>query len=170
MDFYKNRGLNLPQSVIEKAELPLTEDIVLHALETYLPDVPAFSLIPEDPPPVFINVRKDHPFEAPRHTWTDIIWSRFTVDTFTVGPNGDLEGALLQEAVRVALREAWVNNHEVPGLAWVNHITMIGEASRVPDWATSAGPVQYADLPTGTWRYESTYLLKARRYGSTTKL
>jgi hypothetical protein len=37
------------------------------------------------------------------------------------------------------------------------------EPTRQSDWATSSGPVQYADLPSGFYRYQTNYTVKMRR-------
>jgi hypothetical protein len=67
--------------------------------------------------------------------------------------------------VRTVLRTAWLEHWHFPGLGSVIQIDMQHEPSRRADWATSAGPVQYADLPHGYWRYESSYLIQIRTNG-----
>jgi hypothetical protein len=70
---------------------------------------------------------------------------------------------MLAEAVRVALRDAWLDHHSVPGRGHIVRVDMTSAPRRVTDWATATGPVQYADLPTGVWRYETAYRIAIRR-------
>lgn len=154
---------SLPQSVLDLVELSPVEDILLHILRADLPDIPVVSLIAEDPPPTFILVRRLHGFGNwqgdPR--FTDA--ARFTIHTYTADPNGDEKGALLSEAVRVVLRNAWLDHRQVPGRGSIIKIRMTNEPTRVADWATASGPVQYADLPSGFFRYETMYEIKIRK-------
>jgi hypothetical protein len=154
---------DLPQSVLDLVELSPVEDILLTILRDGLPDIPVVSLIAEDPPPMFVLVRRLHGMGDwdgdPRFTDS----GRFFIHTFTEDPDGDEKGALLSEAVRVVLRNAWLAHKNVPGRGSVINIKMLSEPSRKTDWATASGPVQYADLPTGFWRYESTYQINVRK-------
>lgn len=153
----------LPQSVLNLIELSPVEDVLLHILREDLPDVPVVSLIAEDPPPFFLLVRRLHGFGNwkgdPR--FTDA--ARFTIHTYTADPDGDEKGALLSEAVRVVLRNAWLDHRQVPGRGSIIAIRMTNEPSRVADWATASGPVQYADLPSGYFRYETMYEISIRK-------
>jgi hypothetical protein len=85
-----------------------------------------------------------------------------SVDTITGGPNADEDGAHLQEAVRIALHEAWFKQIVVPGVGYIAKIENSGNASRTSDWATSTGVVQYASLPKGAIRYDNTFRLYLR--------
>jgi hypothetical protein len=153
----------LPQSVLDLIENRPVEDMLLAILRRGLPDIPVVTLIAENPPPHFILVRRLSGLGDwkgdPRFTDT----GRFFVHTFTQDPDGDWKGAILSEAVRVVLRNAWLEHWSFPGLGSVIEIQMNSEPTRKTDWATSAGPVQYADLPTGYWRYESTYSIQIRK-------
>lgn len=153
----------LPPSVLALCELSPVEDILLAILREGLPDVPVYSLIPEEAPPAFVLARRLHGMGSwdgdPRFTDS----GRFFVHTFTSDPDGDEKGALLSEAVRVVLRNAWLAHKNLPGLGSIISIKMLSEPSRKTDWATASGPVQFADLPTGFWRYESTYDIKIRK-------
>ena len=80
-----------------------------------------------------------------------------SVNTITAGPDADMLGEQLQEAARIAIREAQQNQITVPGLGSISSITNSIEPSRVSDWATSTGVQQYASLPKGWTRYESVY-------------
>ncbi|UZJ23713.1 hypothetical protein RHODO2019_10890 [Rhodococcus antarcticus] len=149
--------------MLELVENGPVEDILLAVLREGLPDIEVVSLIADAPPPTFILVRRlpglgDWSGD-PR--FTD--FGRFFVNTFTADPDGDEKGALLSEAARVVLRNAWLAHRSYPGLGSITSIRMAIEPSRRTDWATSSGPVQYADLPTGFWRYDTQYQIKVRR-------
>ena len=77
------------------------------------------------------------------------------------GVESDSDCARLSDAVHTMLRDSI--NQFVPGLGHFKRIRMIVSPRRTPDFATSSGPVQYADLPTGVTRYESTYEFAIRR-------
>lgn len=91
-----------------------------------------------------------------------------SVNTITSGPDADMLGEQLQEACRIAIREAQQNQYVVPGGGSISAITNSIEPSRVSDWATSTGVVQYAALPKGWVRYESVYRLLIRPPDQTT--
>jgi hypothetical protein len=153
----------LPASVLALVENAPVEDMLLAILRQGLPDIPIVSLIPEVPPPHFILTRRLSGMSDwsgdPRFTDT----GRFFVHTYTQDPDGDWKGAVLSEAVRVVMRKAWLEHWNFPDFGSVIEIQMLSEPTRKTDWATSAGPVQYADLPTGYWRYESTYKIQIRK-------
>lgn len=153
---------SLPASVLALIENEPVEDVLLAILRRGLPDIPVYSLIPLHPPANFILIRKlagiGNWNGDPRFTDT----GRFFINTFTQDPDGDYKGAVLSEAVRVVLRNAWLEHWSFPNLGSVIEIEYQAEAGRVSDWATSAGPVQYADLPTGYWRYQSIYTIQIR--------
>lgn len=158
-----NPNGDLPQSVLDLVENKPVEDMLLAILRKGLPDTPIVSLIPEQPPAHFIVARRMPGmggWDADAR-FTD--QGRFYIHTFTQDPDGDWKGAILSEAVRVVMRTAWLEHWSFPGLGSVIEIEMTNEPSRVTDWATSAGPVQYADLPTGFWRYESNYTIQIRK-------
>lgn len=154
----------LPPSVLAHVEMSPVEDILLAILRQGLPDVTICSLIADDPPPFFVLVRRNPGIGNWDGDPRFIDAGRFVVQTFTQDPDGDYNGAILSEAVRVVLRTAWLEHWSFPGLGSVLEITMHQEPSRRTDWATSVGPVQYADLPTGYWRYETTYEIKIRKH------
>lgn len=153
----------LPASVLDLVEIRPVEDLLLHILHEGLPDVPTFSLIPDSPPPNFILARGLPGNGLWRGDERFVQDARFYIHTFTSDPDGDWKGATLSEATRVVLREASTNKWGTAELGWVNEIKLDSEAGRVTDWATSVGPVQYADLPTGYWRYQSIYHIKYRK-------
>lgn len=85
-----------------------------------------------------------------------------SINTITAGPDADQLGEELQEACRVALREAQQNQTYVSGCGSISEITNSIEPSRVSDWATSTGVVQYASLPKNWSRYEAVYRILIR--------
>ena len=155
---------NLPASITEKVEFAPAEDVALYILRHYLPDVPVHSLLPETvTDDLFILVRRSFPFgewQGDPRGFLDV--ARVEVHIYTQDPNGDARGALVGDAVRVAFRQAWLENLHIPGIGWVRNTKMLAEPVRKSDWATSAGPVQYADLPNGFWRYEAKFRITIR--------
>lgn len=91
-----------------------------------------------------------------------------SVNTITAGPDADQLGEELQEACRIAIREAQQNQLVVPGGGSISAITNSIDPSRVSDWATSTGVVQYAALPKGWVRYEAVYRFLIRPPDQTT--
>lgn len=77
------------------------------------------------------------------------------IETITDGVDADEVGEELQEAVRAVLREAHLNQTVIPNGGAINRMEISSLPSRVSDWATSTGVVQYAQLPDGQVRYES---------------
>jgi hypothetical protein len=153
----------LPASVYDLIENAPVEDVLLALLRRGLPDVPIVSLISEDPPPFFILVRRLSSLGDWRGDARFVDSGRFAVHCYTQDPDGDMQAAILSEAARVVLRTAWLEHWVFPGLGSVIEIQMLAEPLRRADWATSSGPVQYADLPVGYWRYEAEYSLQVRK-------
>lgn len=85
-----------------------------------------------------------------------------SIDTLTTGLDADQDGADLQEAARIAIHEAWQAQVVIPGAGYIAQIENSTKPSRVSDWATSTGPVQYASLPRQVIRYEANYRLLMR--------
>jgi len=153
----------LPMSVRALAELSPIEDILLYVLRAGLPGVLVQSLVNDDQVWPMVLVRRLPQFGD---------WSgddRFTdradiaVQCFVPDPNGDEDAALLAEAVRVVLRNAWFDNATVPGRGHITKVQMTSAPRRASDWATATGPVQYADLPTGVTRYETQFRVSVRK-------
>lgn len=112
-------------------------------------------------PPVIIVRRERRSGAQAAHVDDDrhIQAALVSIQTITAGVDADELGEELQEACRIAIRQAVINQTVVPG---AGHITRIDNAilpSRVSDWATSTGVVQYSSLPKGWVRYESVYRL-----------
>lgn len=153
----------LPDEIKALVELSPAEDLLLAILRERLPGVQVQALI---------EAHQRFPLVLPRRMPDFGDWSgdtRFTdsadiaVHTFCEDPNGDEDAALLAEAVRVVLRDAWLSNRIVPGRGSLSNVEMTSSPRRVTDWATATGPVQYADLPTGVWRYETLYRIAIRK-------
>lgn len=155
--------LGLPMSVIELAEFSPVEDLVLAILRADLPDVPSYSLIPNETPDFFVLTRRVPMLGDWGGDERFVDAGRFIIHAFTSDPDGDEKGAILSEAVRVVMRNAGRERRSIPGKGSITELRLIAEPTRKTDWATSSGPVQFADLPTGYWRYESTYQIAARK-------
>lgn len=154
----------LPASVVGLIEFSPVEDIAVRILRDAMPDVPTFTLIPEDADEPFFFVVRRRPSLGnwdgdPRFSDE----ARILLQTFSQDPDGDEKCAWVGEAARVAFRNAWLDHSNYPGLGSIIRIEQLSEASRKTDWATSTGPVQYADLPTGYWRYESEFTFWVRK-------
>lgn len=156
-------GLDIPASIKALTELTPIEDIILTVLRERIPDFDFRSLIPDLDRVPFAQVRRlagGGAFGAdPRFGDS----GRFAIHVFTKDPDGDEKGALISDGIRVALRDAAAVNWGNPGIGWIVKLQMDTEPIRKSDWATSSGPVQYADLPAGHWRYETGYSIQIRK-------
>ena len=85
-----------------------------------------------------------------------------SINTLTSGLEAESDGDDLQEMCRVALIEAQRKQKVFPGFGHISNIENSTVASKVSDWATSTGVVQYAALPKGVVRYESIFRLLIR--------
>lgn len=140
------------------------EDLLLAALNNYLPDVNSGTQITMDQTFPFIHVRRLDSYG---------IWAgdpRFLDDafigiyTYAEDPDGDYDAERLAWAVHTAfVRKATPAKFGTPELGSIVSISLSGAPRRVPDWATATGPVQYADLPAGVWRWETRYDVTVRR-------
>lgn len=163
--------MNLPASVYQMVEYTPSIDVGLAILRDALPDVRVVSLLPDkaDALPMVL-VRDGISSRVSPAYGLEIASLEIHVYTMdpparqmaTGTPSGEVQGAILSEAVRVAMRDAWVNKRIYPGIAAIAKTTQEQRPRRVSDFATSAGPVQYADLPTGYWRHESEYRIAYR--------
>ena len=154
----------LPQSVKDLCEMSPMEDVILVILRAaFPPEVPVQTLISEDQTFPAILVRRSPTFNGgggdPR--FTDA--GELAINCFVQDPNGDEDAALLSEAVRVVLRDAWLDQTVVPNRGHISFLEMTSPPRRSPDWATATGPVQYADLPTGVHRYETRFRVVIRK-------
>lgn len=85
-----------------------------------------------------------------------------TVNTFGEGRNADKVAEQLQEACRIALTEAQLEQRHFDGVGTLSALEITSPGSRVSDFATSTGVVQYAALPAGWERYESVWRILLR--------
>lgn len=143
------------------------EDLMLGLLRPFFEgqDVYIASVFEEGMPLPVIVGRQDRKSGAVSHFVSDnrfLMPALLSVDTITGGPDADQDGADLQEAVRICIHEAWLNQTVVPGVGYLSAIENSTKPARVADWATSTGAVQYAQLPRGAVRYESNYRLILR--------
>lgn len=162
--------LDLPASVLALIEFDPIEDFMLAVLRQQLPDVQCYSLIPEAPPAFFIAARRVPVLGDWEGDERFVDVASMSVECFAQDPDGDEKGAILSEAARVGLRNAWRANITIPNRGSLTRCTMRSEPTRKSDWATSTGPVQYADLPNAWIRYETTYdlIIRKPRTGSVT--
>lgn len=153
----------IPDGIKALAELSPVEDLVLAILREGLPDLNVQTLIELNQTFPLVLIRRKASFGGgqadPRFTDAAAI----AVYVFVSDPNGDEDAAILSEVVRVLLRNAWLDHRVVPGRGHITHVEMSAPPHRVTDWATASGPVQYADLPTGVWRYETGYLVEVKK-------
>jgi hypothetical protein len=87
--------------------------------------------------------------------------AHLVISTFSEGLNADEDAANLSEAVRVVLRDS--KNVVIPHRGYITDCELVSRPRRVPDWNTSTGPVQYADLPTNVIRWEAEYHVIIRK-------
>jgi hypothetical protein len=151
----------LPAEVLALAQFKPLEDLVLALLRDHFTEVPVRSLITDPMTTPMVVVRLGDGFGVWNGDHRFITTGQLMVDTFADGIEADHDAAMLGEAVRVALRRSL--NVVKPGLGHLTSVEPIHLPRRKPDWATSIGPVQYADLPTGVVRYESDYDIAWRR-------
>ena len=153
-------ALEIPSELLNLAQYSPLEDFVIRALAPTLEPhgFAVLALIEDEPTLPFVQVRRlsswgywggDPRGLLDRH--------RFAIQVFTEDPDGDQKGALYSEIVRAVLQKASDEHWSDPEIGIITNIKMTEAPNRVSDWATSQGPVQYADLPVGTYRYESQY-------------
>lgn len=139
---------------------------MLALLRDGLPGVNVNSLIAADQPFPLVLPRRD-----PGFGWNGdlrfIDSAQVKVDVFCEDPDGDEDAAILSESVRIVLFNAWRNQTVVPGVGYICYLDMTSAPRRASGWNTAAGPVQYADLPTGVHRYEAKYDVRIRKPFST---
>lgn len=153
----------LPAHIRAMVELSPVEDLLLVLLRERLPGISVQSLIWDNQTFPMVLVRRQPSFGEWMGDTRFIDSADVTIHTFAADPDGDEDAALLAEAVRVVLRDAWLMHRSVPQRGHLARVTMTSAPRRVTDWATATGPVQYADLPTGVWRYETLYRVAIRK-------
>lgn len=145
------------------AERTPVEDVLIAVLSDALPDIDVVTQIRTDQTFPVILARRLPTFYFFNGDERFIEQADVAIHAFAVDPDGDRDASIISEAVRVALRDAWLGNWGSPNLGWIKDFQTLSPARRLPDWATSSGPVQYADLPSNTWRYEGRYRLTIRK-------
>lgn len=153
----------LPDSVLNLAENVPAEDIALAILREGFPDVDVLSLVARDQTFPFLLVRRLPSFIDFRGDVRFLESLDLAVHAYAQGVDGDQDAAILSEAARVVLRNAWQSHWYDPDLGSISHFEVLSPARRTADWATASGPVQYADLPSNAWRYEARYRLIVRK-------
>lgn len=151
----------LPPEILAKVEMSPVEDLLLALLPDQLPGVPVQTLIEDEQTFPFILIRSNGSWG----NWTGderfLDAAEIRVHTFADGINADEDANNLAEAVRVTLRDS--KNIVVPQRGHITNIQMTSRPRRVTDWATSSGPVQYASLPAGVFRWEAVYHVTIRK-------
>ena len=84
------------------------------------------------------------------------------IETITTGLNAENDGYELQESCRLALLWAQREQLTIPGVGSIASFIRSNDISRVSDYATSTGVVQYASLPKGAVRHEAIYQMMMR--------
>jgi hypothetical protein len=165
---YPNLGV-VPDWIAEKVKFAPVEDLALAVLKEAFPKMNINTLIElnqagdDYSDGFFVRIRRI--LGAGLWAGDDrfIDYGALAVHVFTKDPDGDLRGALVSEAIRVALFEANLARKFYPGLGSLTDVRVDEEPSRKTDWATASGPVQFADLPAGYWRYETRYSMWVRK-------
>lgn len=163
--------LGLPASIMAEIQYDPMEDVATAILQEDLPDLPLVTLIPDenidgvsDDYDFFVLVRRAYQWgEWAGDTRGFMDSGGIEVHVYTQDPDGDIKGALISEAIRAVFARASREKRRITDRVHIHEIQMIIEPVRKADWATSQGPVQYADLPESGWRYLTTYQFKTRR-------
>ena len=159
-------GVSLPESVLAKIELAPPEDVILRVLRARHTDVTFLTSIPFDhlgnevwPNGIemFVLIRRVPGQFSYRFDDRFVDAAMISIQVFCKDPEAELKASLVSEAIRVSLRDEARNPTWYAGLGGLIRVTRNEEAVRKTDWATATGPVQFADLPTGYQRYESTF-------------
>lgn len=151
----------LPASILAKVEMSPVEDLLLGLLPQQLEGIRVQTKIEDDQTFPFILVRSTGSWGNWHGDERFLDAAEVHVQTFADGINADEDAANLAEAVRVTLRDS--RNIVVPRRGHLVSCEMTSRPRRAPDWATATGPVQYADLPTGVYRYETQYHVVIRK-------
>lgn len=152
---------SLSPEVLALVEMSPVEDLLLALLPQKLPGVHVNSLIADDQPFPLVLIRNNGQWGEWGGDPRFLDASQVNIHVFCEGVNGDEDAALLSEAVRVVLRDSV--NVVIPGRGHITKAQMVQRPRRVTDWATASGPVQYADLPSGVWRYETVFNVEIRK-------
>jgi len=144
-----------------------TDELLLKLLQDFFQDqdIHIGTLFSEEIDPPMIIARADRRSGAISGELADDRYVHpviVSISTITSGVDADEIGEELQEAVRICLRQAQMNQTVVPNGGVINRITNTSAPVRVSDYATSSSIVQYASLPHGWVRFESTWRILIR--------
>lgn len=153
----------LPSHIQAIAEFSPVEDLCLAILRDGLPGVEVSTLIRHDQSFPFVLVGRADSFGQFRGDHRFLDSAQVVAHAMCEDPDGDEDSGLLAEAIRVVIRDAWLDQKVVPGRGHITGFNVVSPPHRVTDWATSTGPVQYADLPTGVHRYEVRFELSVKK-------
>ena len=158
---------SLPPEVAGMGTFALPQRLALAILREKMPTAAIYTRIPKDIAGPFLLVRQLDGLGFwdgdPRFLNKAII----KIDTFTQGLNGETDGGVFQDAIRTKLFEAWREQKVYPELhSSLNRLICVSDPNPVTDWATSTGPVQFADLPGLWFRWESRYEFQIRNWPS----
>ena len=153
-----------------RVKLPVfgsTDELIFQVLKKFFEgqDVHVGTLYSEDLKPPLVIARRERRSGGITESITDDRFmqsSLVSVSTIAEGVDADTVAEELQEAVRIALRQAQLDQVVIPDGGSITRITNSTVPSRVSDYATSTGVVQYASLPQGQVRYEAIYRLIVR--------
>jgi hypothetical protein len=153
---------SLPASVLSRQKFGSPTDLILALLRRDHPTLRIQSKVKlrQKVPLVLVRTARNPSGGKSDSRFTDLV--QIEIQVYTQGVNADDDGERISEAMRVTLFDAWRNQVVVPGLGWLMDIEMTSRPHEVPDWATSTGPVQYADLPADFTRYETRYTVEIR--------
>ena len=152
---------SLNQDVLDLIEMSPIEDLVLTLVRDALPSVNVQTLVETGQEFPLIVIRSSGSWGSWEGDERFIDSGTIDIHAFAAGINADSDANLLSEAVRVILRDS--KNKVVPGKGYLISTEMLDRPKRSPDWATSVGPVQYADLPTGVERWETNFRVTIRK-------
>lgn len=99
------------------------------------------------------------------HSTTDDRFAKpavISVSAFCEGDDADAMSSHLIEACRLGLNQALRQQWVIPHCGHLTAVDNSTQATRVTDWATSTGVVQYASLPQGVVRYEAIFRILVR--------
>ncbi|SNS50392.1 hypothetical protein [Actinacidiphila glaucinigra] len=153
----------IPNHIKALAELSPVEDLLLAVLREGLPGIRVKSLVDLHETFPMVLVRRDPTWGRWQGDTRFTDAARIVINCFAPDPDGDEDAAILSEAVRVIMRDAWLNQKVYPRRGHIIRVDMNSSPRRATDWATATGPVQYADLPTGIVRYESIFDVHIRK-------
>lgn len=152
---------SLPPEVLDLVEMSPVEDLLLALIPERLGGVPVKTKVSDDPDYPFVLVRSNGSWG----TWSGderfLDAAHVFIHCFCNGVDSDEDANNLAEAVRVILRDS--KNVVIPNRGHIVECEMVSRPRRAPDWATSTGPVQYADLPTNVSRWETEYHITIRK-------